>query len=103
MPSVLRSKHEQLIRRPPAVLELGERSDRLRIAHRHPATLARLRDEVEMNLRTSQRDVFAPERGEANVAVVASVAVPADTEQTDVEQSDRQCERPIAIAVPGAE
>src|SRR5437899_2651775 len=56
-----------------------------------------------MNLRPSQRHVLAPKRGEANVAVVASVAVPADPEQADVEQSDRQSERPIALTMAGTE
>src|ERR1700722_15813907 len=56
-----------------------------------------------MNLRPPQRHVLAPEGGEANVAVVAGVAVPADPEQADVEQSDRQSERPIALALAPTE
>jgi hypothetical protein len=82
-----------------AALELGEHGDRLRIADDHPAALARLGDEVKMNLKPSQRHVLAPERGETNVAVVASVAVPADPKQANVEQSNRQTERPIAPTV----
>src|SRR5262249_43977071 len=99
VPAVLRSIHEQLIRRATTPFELAAHRDRLWVAHHHPATLARLRDEVKRNLRASERHVLAPERGETNVAVVASVAVPADPKQADVEQPDRHRERPIALAM----
>src|SRR6202043_844956 len=103
MPGMLRSIHEELVWHAAAALEHGERGDRLWITHRHPATLARLRHEVEMNRRASQRHVLAPERREPNVAVVLGVAVPPDPEQPDVEQSDCQSERPIALAMARAE
>src|SRR3981081_3077069 len=80
-----------------AALERGQDTHRLRVCHCHAPTLSRLGHEVEADLGAGQPDVLAEQRREPYVSVVARVTVPADSEQADVEQADREGDGPLAL------